>query len=478
MTIRNRITLWFTLLVTVLMLISGAIGWLSTREQLYADLRQDLQAKTEKIQEVYDAMQFTQQQLQPNQIFNPVVPELLSEIVAREGHSSQHGSYMQLATREGQIFSRSFNLGQRQLALSPPGTQREELMKLPNNRAVRVLYASRTIQIQGQPAITLQLALPLTELDRILSQALLWHLLELVVLIIFAVLMGQFLSRRALAPMVRMTEDVQAMEADQALDRRVDLSQLSPDEIHELAQTFNGLLDHISHSMDQQERFIADASHEMRSPLTVIRGHAQLVRKRGLEHPELFEECLENVIQETHRLERLVTDMLILARSRQSEPPDQELDLVALLRQIVMEYQPVHPQIQASLPDQVLWVQGDPDALKRVVINLLDNALRAILPEGQVDVSLRVLGAQAEVMVLDNGTGIEAQHLPHLFDRFYRVDSARNRADGGSGLGLAISKEIIETHGGRLVAQSEWGQGSRFVFWLPLIQTDEDEVKD
>ncbi len=469
MTIRNRITLWFTLLVTVLMLISVTMAWLGTRDRLYANLHAELQSKVEKIQEVYDGMVFTQQQLRPDLKFNPVVPELLSEIVAREGHSSQYGSFMQLSTLDGRVFSRSFNLGQKRLPFQQPGITQVEKFKINQPVATRVLYASRLIQIQEQVPITLQIALPLTELDRILQQALLWHVLELAVLIILAILMGQFLSRRALAPMVSMTEEVQAMEADQALDRRVDLSKLSPDEIHELARTFNGLLDHISESLELQERFIADASHEMRSPLTVIRGHAQLVRKRGREHPELIEECLENVIQETHRLERLVTDLLILVRSRQSDPPDQELDLVALLRQILNEYQPLHPQIQARLPDQMLWVQGDPDALKRVVINLLDNALRAIGPEGHIELSVRELGAQAEVIVLDDGTGIEAQHLPNLFKRFYRVDTARSRADGGSGLGLAISKEIIEAHGGRLAAQSEWGQGSQFVFWLPLL---------
>ncbi|MGV3524099.1 MAG: HAMP domain-containing sensor histidine kinase [Candidatus Sericytochromatia bacterium] len=287
--------------------------------------------------------------------------------------------------------------------------------------------------------------------------------------------MGQFLSRRALAPMVQMTREVQNM-AGHTLDERVDLRVQSPDEIRQLGETFNGLLDRIQEAFVRQEQFVSDASHELRSPLTVIRGHAQLVLKRGQAHPEVFREGLENLIQETGRLERMVTDMLFLARSQATPEPHQPLDMVALIQRTVQELQPLHPQLQLELPAEAIWIEGNADRLKQVLINLLDNALRAIDPQGQVWISCHENGSQVEVEVRDNGVGIEPDHLPHLFDRFYRVDTARSRGRGGSGLGLAISHQIIEDHGGKISVASQRQQGSRFVFWLPLLLETRHQV--
>lgn len=477
MTIRHRITLWFTLLVTSLMLVSGLISWYSLRQILYQALNKEIRAKAIKVQEVFDAMVWVHERLAPQQPFVFDNPAILNDLITRESNSAQSGVFMQLSDLSGRIFARTFNLGKQELPIHANGSQQELKLESPETGPLDTLYYTQTILVQGKPAAMVQIALPLSERNRLINQMLLGHTLEILIMLALAIMMGQFLSAQALAPVVRMTREVQAMGGED-LEQRVDLRDLSPDEIYQLANTFNDLLERISEVFVQQEQFIADASHEMRSPLTVIRGYAQLVRKRGREHPELFEESLENVIQETHRLEQLVTDLLLLARSRAADRPRELFDIVALTRQTVQEFQLLHPQLQADLPEEALWLEGDAPALKRVLINLIANALRAIGPEGQVELRCKALGEQLELSVQDNGCGIDAAHLPHIFDRFYRVDTARNRKEGGSGLGLAISKEVIETHGGRIMAQSEPGQGSRFVFWLPLSSNEESSTED
>ncbi|HEY9843133.1 MAG TPA: ATP-binding protein [Candidatus Obscuribacterales bacterium] len=474
MTVRSRITLWFTLLVTGLMLVSGCIGWLGLKARLDEQMERALREKAHGIQTLLDTLALEHEQHQLSSSPLAELPEVLNEALTQEGTSIGRGLYLQLRSPEGRLLLRTPNLLQ-PLPLMSPGVSKP--FSLASSAGpLHVMSYSQTLRLNGWPVALVQIALPLRENDTILGQALLTGLLELLLSVAVTLALVPWLTRRALSPMVQITNEVQEMGGEE-LDRRVDLKSLAPDEIRQLAETFNGLLDRISEAFAQQEQFIADASHELRSPLTVIRGNAQLVRKRGREHPELFDECLDNVLEETHRLERLVTDLLMLARSRSPLSQHQPLDLVALIRQTVQTFQPLHPQIQVQLPATPIWVEGDPDGIKRVMINLIDNALRVIDGQGRVEIACRMLGEQAEVSVQDNGSGIDPHHLPHLFDRFYRVDTARSRAGGGSGLGLAISRQLLESHGGRIAVHSELGRGSRFVFWLPLLieeTTDEE----
>lgn len=477
MTIRNRITLWFTLLVTLLMGISGVIGWLSMRGHLAQHLAREVEGRARKVQEIMDAMVLEHRLHQhPNQPFRSEIPEILTEVITQEGSSTYHGSLIQMTNLDGVVFARTPNLEGENLPILPTGVLQEIVLN-ERGKSLRVFYISEQILAQGKPVATVQIAVPLDEMDQVLRQMVINNGLELLAVIAIAIFMGQFLSRRALAPMVQMTREVQNM-AGHTLEERVDLRVQSPDEIRQLGETFNGLLDRIQEAFVRQEQFVSDASHELRSPLTVIRGHAQLVLKRGQAHPEVFREGLENLIQETGRLERMVTDMLFLARSQATPEPHQPLDMVALIQRTVQELQPLHPQLQLELPAEAIWIEGNSDRLKQVLINLLDNALRAIDPQGQVWVSCHENWSQVEVEVRDNGVGIEPDHLPHLFDRFYRVDTARSRGRGGSGLGLAISHQIIVDHGGKISVESQRQHGSRFVFWLPLLPGDLGQEPD
>lgn len=471
MTIRNRITLWFTALVAVLMVVSGTVGWLGMREHLYNVVVKEIHQKSRKVQEVMDALVLEHKKHQKHGIqFQVEVPEILTEILTQEGTSIYHGSFIQLTNTRGQIFARSPNLRQQNLPILAKGTLKQIQINLPEHHHIDTLYYSTSIMAMNKTVATVQIALPLLETNYMLQQLALYRLLELLLVIVIAVLFGQFLSRRALAPMVEMTKDVQRMAGSDLL-KRVDLEKLSPDEIRQLAETFNNLLDRIAEVFLRQHRFISDASHELRSPLTAIRGYAELVLKRGRNNPEIFEECLSNVIQETQRLERLVSDLLVLARAKEKSLRHEETDLVRLVTQLFDKMEPLHPNLKISGLCGAIPFWGDPDAIKQVLLNLIDNALRVTHQPDTVLVTWERIDNQAIVRVQDRGPGIEAKHLPHLFDRFYRVDDARNRSQGGNGLGLAISKEIIENHGGKITVTSTPGQGSCFAMILPLQET-------
>lgn len=471
MTIRNRITLWFTLLVLGLLLIDAALGWAELRGRLRQEMHAMLAAKADGVQLLLDAQPRGGSTAELPRDF----PMLLQTALSRPQPDAD--LYLQLRDLDGRRLMRTANLKQMLPLLVSGAYQPYDLPiggDLANGESRRVMVYARSLRLDGRPLALVQIALPMETLGNELLRYTFFKGFSLLVIGILTLALARLLSRRALSPMVMITHKVQEMGGED-LDNRVDLDPAAPEEIHELATTFNGLLDRISEAFARQEQFIADASHELRSPLTVIRGNAQLVRKRGREHPEIFDECLDNMLEETQRLERLVTDLLMLARSRSPLSQHQPLDLILLIRQTAQTFQPLHPQIQLQLPETPLWIEGDPDGLKRVLINLIDNALRVIDSQGRIEIACRQLGEQAEVSVQDNGTGIEPQHLPHLFDRFYRVDTARSRAGGGSGLGLAISRQILEAHQGRIAVHSQLGRGSRFVFWLPLLSEDGEE---
>lgn len=465
MTIRQRITLWFTLLVLALLGIEAALGWFSLRQDTEQLLLTRLSDRARSVQLLLDTQA-------DGQLTLARLPDMLQAAFGHGGHAVDPNLYLQLRGLDGKLLMRTPNLPQMLPRLVAGSHQAFELPTTAGPRQVMV-YAEN-LKLNGHQVGLIQLGLPLDESQARLRRYLLLKGIELLLLGLLTWFLARQLSRQALSPMVLITHKVHEMGGEN-LDSRVQLSDSAPEEIQELAETFNGLLDRIAEAFARQEQFIADASHELRSPLTVIRGNAQLVRKRGREHPEIFDECIDNMLEETQRLERLVTDLLTLARSRAALNQHQPLDLVQLIRQTALSYQALHPQIQLQLPHRPLWVEGDPDGLKRVLINLLDNALRVIDAQGHIEVTVRALGEQAEVSVQDNGPGIDPQHLAHLFDRFYRVDTARSRAGGGSGLGLAISRQLLEAHQGRINVHSEVGKGSRFVFWLPLLEESAEE---
>ncbi len=314
----------------------------------------------------------------------------------------------------------------------------------------------------GQPAFVLN-----TELGRLFTPIGLGALVAL----LLAILGGLFLANQALKPIDRVTRTAQTIST-RDLSRRINYHGPA-DEIGRLALTLDQMFDRLEKGFEQERRFTSDASHELRTPLTALKGRIEVTLNR-LRDPQDYQETLETLNVEVDRLIRLSSSLLYLARLDQAGQSwqSESLNLSDLLDSMVDSMQAVAElrQIELSLvtpPD--LHLQGNLDQLTRLFLNLLDNALKYTPPRGRVKVRVERTGDQATVAVSDNGPGIAAKHLPHLFKRFYRAESDRASTSGGAGLGLAIAYEITRQHGGRLEVESQPGQGTTFKVQLPLL---------
>lgn len=300
---------------------------------------------------------------------------------------------------------------------------------------------------------------------------------------------GWVLAGRALAPVNRImnsAEDIAKGKGAVSLSRRLDVP-MTGDEIAQLAETFNDMLDRIEEAFAAQRRFVGDASHELRTPLTSIKGNVDVLRRqialgRSMD-PGDFADSLADVGREADRMGRLVDDLLALARTdAEGFGSLVNLDVVSL---DVLAHEAVRTaevlvdgqELVLEAPEPVM-VHGDGDRLVQVMLILLDNALRHTPEGGTVTLSIAMgIDPQdhipcARIDVSDTGKGISAEHLPHLFERFYRAEGSRSRLDGGTGLGLSIALSIVRSHGGWIDVESAPGSGTHFTVWIPVPADD------
>ncbi|MFQ5356189.1 MAG: sensor histidine kinase [Mariprofundaceae bacterium] len=291
---------------------------------------------------------------------------------------------------------------------------------------------------------------------------------------------GYVLAQRALRPVDEIARTARAVAAGN-LSRR--LKSFSQDkEIAFLIRMLNKMFADLESSFKAQKRFTADASHELRIPLTVMKGEIEVALRR----PRSTEEYAHTLRQQLgiiERMQRIVDGLLMLARADAGllQLKLEDVDLSLLLREVGQHHLGLFTnkniKIQMDI-DEELQITGDRDRLERVVFNLLNNAYK-YAPEGsEVHLSGTIYDGQAMIRVSDHGPGIAKEHLPQLFDRFYRADEARNREAGGAGLGLAICKRIIEAHGGKIWVESQLGAGTSFRILLPLSGPDPKHARN
>lgn len=329
---------------------------------------------------------------------------------------------------------------------------------------------------QGQ-TIIIQAPYPLTDVNLAVAELDRTLLALIPVALLCSALGGMFLTGRVLQRVSRMTLAAGRIGA-QDLSERLPVS--GKDEFSELALTFNGMLGRLETAfkrqekiLEQQRRFTADASHELKTPLTVIKGNTSLAL--GV-HPtaEEYHQSMQEIDQAASSMSRLVQDLLLLARSDSGQLTGDRIDLLVreILERAISAVKPLGgAPIHLQIDDESLCVHGDEAELTRVFTNLLDNAIRYTPVGGAITVSARRKGDFAVLCVADTGVGIAPEHLPHLGERFYRIDTSRTRPSGGTGLGLSICKGIVESHRGTLVFESEAGVGTRVWVTLPCVES-------
>ena len=284
--------------------------------------------------------------------------------------------------------------------------------------------------------------------------------------IVVACVGGAWLSRRALKPVDEITIAARTIEIDN-LSQRLAVSETG-DELQRLTEVWNSMLGRLESAVTTLSQFAADASHELRTPLAVIRTSAELALRRA-RTTESYRESLREIVVEAERMTQLVEDLLFLARSAAGSTAlsAEPVDLRAILRDVSGELRDLADlrqiQVRTHYPassDEPIVIAGKPQALRRLFLVLLDNALKYSHPGGMVDVLVTAESSRVTVTIRDRGVGIASQDLPHIFQRFYRADKARS--GGGYGLGLSIASTIAQAHGASIGATSKEGEGSAF----------------
>lgn len=378
--------------------------------------------------------------------------------------------YVQIIWPDGSIVSRSDNLGGQQLPVDNQHIERVlkgvVVQEVTTVGTSRLLLHSEPLSIGGRNIGVIQVGQSLQEMDQILRFTAYLLAVSSVITVCVAAVIGFLLASSALRPIDQMTRAALEISRTSNLQQRLEV--ISQDELGRLAETFNEMLERLEVLFRTQERFVADVSHELRTPLTTIQGNVDLLQRGAAQDPEARQEALEIIAEETGRMARLASDLLLLAQADAGikldlKPVELDTLLLEVYRQgrLMVDGQ----EIKLGHEDQAI-VLGDADRLRQLLLNLVDNAVKYTPAGGEIVLMLYREPEWTRVSVEDSGIGIPAKDLPHIFDRFYRVEESRSKGKTGTGLGLSIARWVAEAHGGNLTVESQEGEGTTFTLWL------------
>jgi two-component system, OmpR family, sensor kinase len=466
MSIRLRLTLWYvSLLAVILIVFSGAL-YSVLAFSLYNEVDRTLETRAGEVQRGVDAAL---------QVQNDIHLLFMRDRFVLPGADvfASQGTYVQITAPDGTVVSSSANLGTQSLSVNASMLDRvnqgDSIFTNSVASGVRLRMYVAPLRARDQIVGAIVVAEPTQPVADTLRRLATLLAFGIIGGLVVAAFVGALLARSALAPIDRVTQSARGIAHSGDLSRRVE-QRKTHDEVGRLATTFNEMLARIEELFRSQQRFVADMSHELRSPLTTIRGNLDLLRRGAFENNQERDASLAAIDSESARMQRMVQDLLLLAQADAGvELRKQPIELDTLLLDVYRQARMMANGVKVSLgcEDQA-QVLGDPDRLKQLFINLIDNAIKYTPNGGEVKLSFERDTEWVRVAVADTGAGIPEQDLPKIFDRFYRVDKARSRENGGAGLGLAIVKWVVDAHGGKIDVESQRGKGTIFTVWLPL----------
>nr|WP_238941914.1 ATP-binding protein [Bacillus sp. REN10] len=277
---------------------------------------------------------------------------------------------------------------------------------------------------------------------------------------------GRLLSNFILRPvnsLIQTMEDI----ATRGIFKKIPLEKRSQDELYKMGNTFNKMMDLLQQNFEKQQQFVSDASHELKTPLTIIESYAKLLKRWGTMKPEILEEAVEAIYSEAVRMKQMTNQMLMLANNQAEWKVEmKDIDAVSLCRSTAEQLEKAyHRPIQVQTTSETIPITTDEQKLKQILVILLDNAIKYSTKSIELTVDQQVDGIFLSVM--DYGMGIPKADLDHVFDRFFRVDKARNRDTGGTGLGLSIARKMVDALDGQIQVESEEGQWTRMTVFIP-----------
>ncbi len=472
MSIRTRLTLWYTGLLALTLLLLGILIYSVVGRILIVNLQDRLVAQAE------DVITVIQKENDPMSVFASGKVNLPS----RDIFGSQY--YVQIVQLDGRAVQLSENLRGQRLPVPDVLLQNLEAgaprYLTVQAGDVRLHVASLPIPIGNQVVGVVEVAALMANIDDALAVVRRALLFGSVLALVLAAVGGSILARAALQPIKNVTETAQQITGTSDLSQRIPGGKVN-DEVGQLTDTVNDMLARLETSFDTQQRLVADVSHELRTPLTTIQGNLDLLRRGAADDPTMRNESLAAIGNETARMRRLVNDLLLLAQADaglqlQLHPVELDTLLLDVYRQGQVISQGTGVRVRLGAEDQAV-VLGDADRLRQLLLNLVDNAIKYTPAGGDVTLTLKREAGWVLVSVADTGCGIPEEDLPHIFERFYRADRSRARP-GGAGLGLSIAKWVAEAHAGELEVQSEVGQGTVFTLYLPEPRGEDEEGEE
>ncbi len=448
-----RLTVRYAAAFACALVLLGAGTMLVVRENLYHAVDDSLRERVEGIRRFIEEHRT-----------RLALPEVKDEFRA-------HGDYFRVDDEAGRILYQAESMR----GLQPPKASRRVgaqsiLDDATTRQGIPLRRLTRTVVIDGQ-RYTVEVATPLADFEQGLTAAVgvLLSMFPLVLLIASAG--GYWLSRRALAPVDHITKAARSITSNN-LSQRLSVPNTG-DELERLSRTLNEMIERLERAFKRVSQFTLDASHELRTPLAVMRTTAE-VALRSPEGDSDGREALEGILVELERTSELVENLLVIAKADAGDVRLQKrpVDFVQAVREACQEARVLAGakgiSLRTKLPREPVWIEGDPHSIRRLFLILLDNAIKYTPAGGHCDVAVNASGPRVVGTVCDTGIGIEESERDRIFERFYRVDSARTRRQGGTGLGLAIGRWIAEAHQGDVSVASVPGRGSVFRVELPL----------
>lgn len=464
--IRVRLTAWYLSMLALGLGVFGVGSWFAMRASVFHTIDEELQ---DRIRGVEKFMQIQIASLSPVEIRD----EFREHSVLGPG-----GDLFQVCDEKGEWLYRSAVLEDSQVTIRRPDQLGEEaVFEDLVVQSTPVRFATMRVVVNNQP-YAIQVAAPLKEFHEALERFRLILWLSVPLLLIGATIGGYWISRRALKPVDQITTAAESISIRNLSDR-LEVPDTA-DELQRLSETLNGMLARLNSSVQRISQFTADASHELRAPVSLIRTTAELAVSGGRTNDE-YHEDMGQILAEAERTSHLIDSLLLLARADagedvlQSEPTD----LATSVREAVDQGRSLAAERSIELTSRISTdpavVLGDGEALRRLVFILIDNATKYNAERGWVQVALRIEDGQAVCTVSDSGIGIAPEDQKHIFDRFWRADKVRSRGAGGAGLGLSIARWIVERHQGTIEVRSEAGKGTTLTVKLPTIHVSRQE---
>jgi two-component system OmpR family sensor kinase len=485
MSIRLRFTLLYNAILALTLLIFGTTLYSIQSQTTFKELKKDLVRSSDTVgaSVLRTITKPVDNSTQPSGMQQP--PPQPPRQVPFENFSSDK-DFQRLPEREivrvldaaGNLVASPFGRSEDALPLSDEGLEalarKQTWWQTEIVHDQRMLIYNRPIIANGEIAYILQIARPLTERDRSLQTLANTLLAASAVTLVVAFGIGWVLSGITLQPIQRITQTARSIGDDRDFTRRVEYNG-PQDEVGHLATTFNAMLarlqdayQRVAHSLEMQRNFVADVSHELRTPLTTLHGNLGLLRRDPPVPADEQVDILNDMVEESDRLIRLVNNLLVLARADVAKYLVKEkIAIRPIIEETCRQVQQLDLQREIAIQAvENLYVMGDCDALKQVLLIALDNALKH--SNGAIEIFAETKDGEVEIRVQDHGAGIAPEKLAHVFDRFYRGEE--NPESQGFGLGLPIALSLVQGQGGSIRLESQPGEGSQLIIRFPMIQ--------